>query len=537
MAIATPNGERLTYELFRAFLFRYLERFFCLDESTFLFKAFRLFHLLLLYYDPQLAYHLHDLDFVPELYSPQWFLTLYARALPIPQVLRLWDMMIAVDDPSFTFFIGLCMIRKQRTALLLGDVSNIPEVISNIQFKHEDEIDETVAEALKLYQMTPRCILRHLRLCCVATVELTPIPQLTIQEGNGGLSSPSKAYANQTTSMKLNIEEHDHQLSLQTVRNSMAITAQELVDSMLPSNLHHNNNNSKYHDEFTSPSSSAYIPQQYVIIDIRSYEDSVASGGGILPRAIQLEPEFLNRPDAFEVWLQHFDGTRGCNICIVDLPPVQWTGVALWRRLLLGEGDGLNKFRGRYEFDDVHENKRKLDALLAGVMGDKSASRSLDQQRVDSQSKHAKDEEQALATDLTRPAMLLAIALQRHSFPHVSVLEGGFPALVEQLMTTRGSVEPIIINHDNDTWTNFLKKTGRLSETNKTGKKQQVKKFFNDNAENTKDEKQIRSEKDLTELERLELAAKLAEKLNHTYVLDILKERIESANLVKAEHK
>ena len=58
-------------------------------------------------------------------------------------------------------------------------------------------------------------------------------------------------------------------------------------------------------------------------------------------RAIQLEPEFLNRPEAFEIWLQHFDGTRGCNICIVDLPPAQWTGVALWRRLLLGEGDGL----------------------------------------------------------------------------------------------------------------------------------------------------------------------------------------------------
>jgi hypothetical protein len=36
-----------------AFIFRYLENFFCRDESTFLFKAFRLFHLLLVYVDPQ----------------------------------------------------------------------------------------------------------------------------------------------------------------------------------------------------------------------------------------------------------------------------------------------------------------------------------------------------------------------------------------------------------------------------------------------------------------------------------------------------
>jgi hypothetical protein len=80
----------LTYSLFEAFLFRYLERFFCLDEPYFLFKTFRMFHLLLLYFDPQLALHLCDQDFQPELYSTQWFLTLYARTLPLPHVLRLW---------------------------------------------------------------------------------------------------------------------------------------------------------------------------------------------------------------------------------------------------------------------------------------------------------------------------------------------------------------------------------------------------------------------------------------------------------------
>ena len=38
-------------------------------------------------------------------------------------------------------------------------------------------------------------------------------------------------------------------------------------------------------------------------------------------------------------WIQHFDGTKGCHICIVDMPPVQTSEVALWRRLLLGEGE------------------------------------------------------------------------------------------------------------------------------------------------------------------------------------------------------
>ena len=46
--------------------------------------------------------------------------------------------------------------------------------------------------------------------------------------------------------------------------------------------------------------SATHTPQQHVIIDIRSVEDSEDVGGGTMPRSIQLEPEFLDRPDALE---------------------------------------------------------------------------------------------------------------------------------------------------------------------------------------------------------------------------------------------
>jgi hypothetical protein len=81
---------------------------------------------------------------------------------------------------------------------------------------------------------------------------------------------------------------------------------------------------------------------QFVLIDIRSVAENDLSGGGLLSCAIRLDPEFLDKPDLFNVWMQHFDGTRGCNICIIDLPPVATTGLSLWRRLLLGEGDGVS---------------------------------------------------------------------------------------------------------------------------------------------------------------------------------------------------
>lgn len=149
------------------------ERLYCVDDSAYLFKGFRLFHVLMTYHDPELALYLQvcmsssmsssmssrmsnrvvcrvvvlndplslwlslylalnhppslapchhfnascfpkDSSFPPELYAPQWFLTSYSRALPLPLVMRLWDMLIAVDDPAFGFFVGLCLVLRHR---------------------------------------------------------------------------------------------------------------------------------------------------------------------------------------------------------------------------------------------------------------------------------------------------------------------------------------------------------------------------------------------------------------------------------------
>ena len=70
--------------------------------------------------------------------------------------------------------------------------------------------------------------------------------------------------------------------------------------------------------------------EQFLVIDLRAASDIELSGGGIIPRAVHIEPDFLSSPDALERWIEHFDGTRGCNICILDLPPVQATSGTLW---------------------------------------------------------------------------------------------------------------------------------------------------------------------------------------------------------------
>ena len=126
------------------------------------------------------------------------------------------------------------------------------------------------------------------------------------------------------------------------------------------------------------------------------------------------------------------------------MPPVKTSEVALWRRLLLGEGDGFAPKTIRY-----------TSLIEEGIA-------SLKLGNLDFESPYQEIEKSAVSDDKARPAVQLAYSLQRHGFPFVSVLDGGFPSLVEQLVFLRGVVEPVVLEHDPVKWTQFLHSSGRL---------------------------------------------------------------------------
>lgn len=356
-----PKGSALPFALYDAFLFRYLERFLCLEDSSFLYKAFRLFHVLLLYHDPQLALHLKDQDFPPELYSPQWFVTLFSRSLPLPHTLRLWDMLIAVDDPAFTFFIGLLLLRTKRDELLRSDCDTIPEIIQNLGFGGEESIDEVVTGAVELYKATPRSMCRLLRLCCVSTTQLAVTPshrssaQLQSATGTAADSTKSSGTSNMTsisTGTRLSVPSSlEKAMAVQAARSSVMLNAKELVESLQNARSEKSvlesvktadgtkdenkcNNSSAVNevqedDEGGKESTgiwggisgggagSGLLREQFVIIDVRSSALVSKSGAGRIACAMNIDEEFLDQPDAFHAWLQHFDAARGCSICVI----------------------------------------------------------------------------------------------------------------------------------------------------------------------------------------------------------------------------
>ena len=364
----TVDGEGLVYVLFEAFVYRFLEHFYCQEASSslYLFKAFRLFHLLLVYFDPQLGLHLYENDIMPELYAPQWFLCAFARGLPIPLVLRLWDMLISVDDAAFTFFIGLTMLRSKRDVLLQAEPAEIPEIIGSLRIdSDEHNVDHLLEKAWKEYQMAPRCFLRYLRICCVSTPELAPSPpsKVFLVQDNAlsphrttssclrSSSSPQLAKSIDTTlndSVVTNASSDWHAyfvaMARQSVRRCVLLQASELVSSLAPMDpsLQMRTDTLAINlDESAKQSRSNH----FIVIDIRTAEEIVDSGGGEIPTSVRMDPSFLDEKiewsshegNLLDKWLDHFDTMRGFHICIVDMPAAKASSEALWRRLLLGQ--------------------------------------------------------------------------------------------------------------------------------------------------------------------------------------------------------
>lgn len=70
-----------------------------------------------------------------------------------------------------------------------------------MSIKGEEGVDELVLVALDLYRNIPRCFIRYLRVCCVRTPELAPLPTARSWEylENDLLTSKTPSLKNQCT--------------------------------------------------------------------------------------------------------------------------------------------------------------------------------------------------------------------------------------------------------------------------------------------------------------------------------------------------
>jgi len=586
-AVPQPPRKRLALcgGLFEAMLVRYLERFYCVDTSFFLFQAFRMFQILLKYHDPQLALFLESHDFVPELYTPAWLLTLYCRTLPMDMALGVWDMLLAADDPAFVFFVGIGLLLEHKDKILMTESALIPEVISNATFHTSTDFRRTIQLSWTLYRQTPRCFLRLLRLCCVGSTDLTPSPdavnkrrqhlqkQQQEQEerdeaggagaGEGGIHGDSgvaartgKSKHDQDTrsqrgeeqqskekdkhfAQKLQLSQPDMALVQQSARRCLTMSAQELVSILLP-----NKGDKKIADSDDG---------QIVLLDVRSQDEINITGAGTLPKAISLEPDFLDQPAAFHKWLEHFDGTRGCRICVIDMGNSRMKSsgsasasagsgseghpgdVALWRRLLLGEGDGdINANSRSKRGKSPYASDKHLDAHLKEMKATGRVSRGVDD--VSARDCNDQDVREVTATtaaeDTLKPSVHFAQILLSESFKYVSVLEGGYPALVQRLMQQKGRLEPLVINHDTAKWDDYVQRSkGMLPVPISMSEKPSSSSKHSASQNHDMDFIRPKKASDMTAIDRLVYAMRFAENAKHDTAYAEMEKRLFAAQM------
>lgn len=135
---------------------RFVRGFFESDNSMAMQHALALFDKLLLFHDPELALHLHNIGYHPELYAIPWFLTLYAHVLPIEKLLRLWDHLLLANDHRTPLYFGIAFLRQIRSTLLHADfntsVSLLTSMLTGIDIRTAIEDLEFIAQG------TPRSL-------------------------------------------------------------------------------------------------------------------------------------------------------------------------------------------------------------------------------------------------------------------------------------------------------------------------------------------------------------------------------------------
>lgn len=73
------NDEAKAYYCLQVFVEKYLHNFYLPENHLYLQETLQIFTQLLAYHDPELALHLLNTGFKPDLFAISWFLTLFSR--------------------------------------------------------------------------------------------------------------------------------------------------------------------------------------------------------------------------------------------------------------------------------------------------------------------------------------------------------------------------------------------------------------------------------------------------------------------------
>lgn len=147
-------NEARAFACLSAFVPKFLHKFFLKDNSAVIKEYLAKFWQMAAFHEPQLATHLHDINFVPELFAIPWFLTMFSHVFPLHKIVHLWDALL-VEGPALPLFMGVGILRQLRDTLLASGFNECILLFSDLP---EIDIGECVKESIDMCRSSPRSI-------------------------------------------------------------------------------------------------------------------------------------------------------------------------------------------------------------------------------------------------------------------------------------------------------------------------------------------------------------------------------------------
>ncbi|XP_065173110.1 TBC domain-containing protein kinase-like protein isoform X1 [Atheta coriaria] len=152
------NDEARAFACLSAFVPKYLHQFFLKDNSAVIQEYLARFSQLIAFHDPPLANHLHEINFVPELFAIPWFLTMFSHVFPLHKILHLWDKLL-LGDSAFPLHIGLSVLTQLRSRLMSSGFNECILLFSDLP---EVDIENCVKNSMLTFETTPKSVTRRL---------------------------------------------------------------------------------------------------------------------------------------------------------------------------------------------------------------------------------------------------------------------------------------------------------------------------------------------------------------------------------------
>lgn len=168
------NDEERAFLSLYKFIPKYLHGFFLKDNSQIIKEYLSKFSQLTAFHEPILANHLHEINFIPELYAIPWFLTMFSRkfllqflfqtkiqnycpfadVFPLHKIIHLWDKLL-LSDHSYPLFIGISVLQQLKTTLLESCFNECILLFSDLP---DIVMENCVIASEKMYRWAPKSV-------------------------------------------------------------------------------------------------------------------------------------------------------------------------------------------------------------------------------------------------------------------------------------------------------------------------------------------------------------------------------------------